>query len=84
MTKVKIQTTAGKILQKVVMDKLQKAKQIQANVILLIQPDISQYPKQKLLEDKVYRYHHNNYSHTAKPLQRFELIIAFGLNDVGR
>ena len=46
--------------------------------------EISQYPKQKLVEDKVYRYHHNNYGHTAKPLQQFELIITFGLNVIGR
>ena len=52
MTKVKTQTTAGKMLQNGVMDKLQKAKQLQAKVSFLIkscwpQPDMSQYPKQK-------------------------------------
>ena len=37
VTKVKIQTTAGKMLQKGVMDKLQKAKQVQAKVNLQTQ-----------------------------------------------
>ena len=35
--KKKIQTTAGKMLQKNVMDKLQKAKQVQPKVNLQIQ-----------------------------------------------
>ena len=53
MTKVKIQTTAGKMLQKGVMDKLQKTKQVEGKVKLTNtrflgpQPYISQYLKQQ-------------------------------------
>ena len=49
----KIQTTAGKMLQKGVMDKLQKTKQVEAKVKLTNtrflgpQPYISQYLKQQ-------------------------------------
>ena len=57
-----MQATAGKMLQKGVMDKLQKAKQVQAKVNLLIQSFWlpawhKPVSKKKLLEYKACKYH---------------------------